>query len=407
MSRVEVFSPDEIAIVHVMNRTVRRCYLMGQDPLTGHNYDHRKGWMETELKRLAAYFGIDLLCYAVLSNHFHLVLRSRPDIVESWSDTQVAQRWLMLCPKRKDKFRRALEPTPAELNRILNNRKQLARIRLRLSDISWWMRLLSQTIAQRANKEDEEVGKFWQARYKAVRLLDEASLVACSAYVDLNPIRAAIAESLETSAYTSIQQRIEQLKRSVGLGQAPAKGVLSGVVGSQTAPGTDRSNAVARNSAVGSNSAVASNSEGADGRASDAAPSPVAIEWWQAGPGEHLSPLGIDERHDELGAHPSQGPRASDKGYLPMTTGAYIELLEWTGRQVRADKRGVIPASLGPIFERLGISQEVWLELVKDFGRLFYTVAGKPKKIDETRSKKRKHRYKALARTRQLMAGCE
>jgi hypothetical protein len=407
MSRVEVFSPDEIAIVHVMNRTVRRCYLMGQDPLTGHNYDHRKGWMETELKRLAAYFGIDLLCYAVLSNHFHLVLRSRPDIVESWSDTQVAQRWLMLCPKRKDKFRRALEPTPAELHRILNNRKQLARIRLRLSDISWWMRLLSQTIAQRANKEDEEVGKFWQARYKAVRLLDEASLVACSAYVDLNPIRAAIAESLETSAYTSIQQRIEQLQRSVGLGQARAKGVPAGAVGSKTGKGADVSGAVAGNPAVASNSGAARNSADAVVQASQDATCPLDIGWWQAGPGEHLSPLGIDERHDALGAHPSQGPRASDKGYLPMTTAAYIELLEWTGRQVRPGKRGVMPASLAPIIERLGISQEVWIELVKDFGRLFYTVAGKPQTIDATRSKKRKHRYKALARTRQLMGRCE
>ena len=81
LARVEVFAADEVAIVHVMNGAVRQCFLMGDDPLTGKNFDHRKEWLEDELRRLAAGFGIDLLCFAILSNHFHLVLRSRPDVV--------------------------------------------------------------------------------------------------------------------------------------------------------------------------------------------------------------------------------------------------------------------------------------------------------------------------------------
>ena len=37
--RAEVFAPDEVAIVHVMNRVVRRCYLLGDDPVVfGDNY---------------------------------------------------------------------------------------------------------------------------------------------------------------------------------------------------------------------------------------------------------------------------------------------------------------------------------------------------------------------------------
>ncbi len=98
VSRSEVFTPKEIAIVHLMNRVVRRCFLMGDDPLTGMNYDHRKVWIEDQFQLLAKYFGIDLLCYSVMSNHFHLILRSRPDIVETWSNEEVAWRWLMLCP---------------------------------------------------------------------------------------------------------------------------------------------------------------------------------------------------------------------------------------------------------------------------------------------------------------------
>ena len=61
LARVEVFAPDEVAIVHVMNRVVRRCFLLGNDPVTGKNYDHRKVWIEDLLKRYAAQFGIDLL----------------------------------------------------------------------------------------------------------------------------------------------------------------------------------------------------------------------------------------------------------------------------------------------------------------------------------------------------------
>ena len=98
LGRADVFSPDEIATVHVMNRVVRRCFLMGDDPFSGKNYDHRKEWIENELERVAAFFGIDLLNYAILSNHFHIVLRSRPDVVKGWSDREVARRWVRLCP---------------------------------------------------------------------------------------------------------------------------------------------------------------------------------------------------------------------------------------------------------------------------------------------------------------------
>jgi len=68
-ARADLFAPDEVAIVHVMNRVVRRCFLLGLDPLTGSHSDHRKQWIEDERKRLAASCGVDLLGFAVLSNH--------------------------------------------------------------------------------------------------------------------------------------------------------------------------------------------------------------------------------------------------------------------------------------------------------------------------------------------------
>jgi hypothetical protein len=241
LARVEVFAADEIAIVHVMNRTVRRCFLFGEDSVSGMNYDHRKVWIDQQLAHQARYFGIDLLCQAIMSNHFHLVLRSRPDVVKEWSDVEVARRWLMLCPERRDEKREPMEPTEFEINSIVNNQEKLSTVRSRLSDISWWMRLLSQNIAQRANREDGEVGKFFQARYRAVRLLDETAILACAAYVDLNPIRAALAATIEGSDFTSAQKRAAWLRREFSDAEnAGAAGKISALQPSGS--GEDRGN---------------------------------------------------------------------------------------------------------------------------------------------------------------------
>jgi len=96
MSRAEVFDPNEVAVAHVFSRTVRRCFLMGDDPISGKDFDHRKRWIEQYLQQIAADFGIDLLCFRLLSNHFHLILRSRPDVVATWDDEEVARRWLIV-----------------------------------------------------------------------------------------------------------------------------------------------------------------------------------------------------------------------------------------------------------------------------------------------------------------------
>lgn len=165
-----------------MNRVVRRCFLLGDHPMTGKNYDHRKEWIETLLWQFAASFGIDLLGFAVLPNHFHLTLRSRPVIVKTWSDTEVARQWLMLYPLRRTAEHQREEPNEMELNRIRNDCQKLETIRLRLSDIAWWMRLLCQNVAMRADHEDQEIGRFWQSRFRPVRLLDEAAILAWAAY---------------------------------------------------------------------------------------------------------------------------------------------------------------------------------------------------------------------------------
>ena len=355
LARAEVFAADEVAIVHVMNRTVRRCFLLGDDPLTGKNYDHRKQWIDDQLIHQARFFGIDLLCQAIMSNHFHLVLRSRPDVVAEWDDSEVVRRWLMLCPFRRDEDRRPAEPTAAEIRSICKDKDKLQQLRSRLSDISWWMRLLSQNIAQRANRDDEEVGKFWQARYRAVRLLDETAVLACAAYVDLNPIRAAMAESIEASDYTSGQKRCHDLQAA----RARAK---------------------------------AAQTEGSAAHSRRA---------------RHLAPVDLKERSALTGPQVHQGrSRCSNKGFLPMTTAEYLQLLDWTARQNRPGKAGSTPEHIPPLLERLGVNADIWHRLVSDFGRLFSLMAGQPRRIVEHQPRRRGsgHRYRVRQEARELFS---
>ena len=359
VSHFDVFAFDEVAIVHVTNRVVRRCFLLGDDPFTGKNYDHRKLWIEEQLRRFAAAFGIDLLGFAIMSNHFHLILRSRPDVVTEWNDTEIARRWLMLCPIRRNKDHQPEEPNDKELNTLRNNAVKLAKVRQRLSDIAWWMRLLCQNIAQRANREDEQQGRFFQGRYRGVKLLDEQALLACAAYVDLNPIRAAMAKTLEDSDFTSAQRRIQTLQLTV-----------------------------------------------------DAVPKSIpltnSIEQTTTVPDGHLAPIDLNERTGEIGPVLNQeGLRASDKGFLPISTAEYLQLLDWTARRLVQGKIGSTPAGLAPIFERLGISDETWCNLVGEFGRLFYNVAGRPQTIDNTVSRLTHQRFRLRTPARKLFAAAK
>ena len=350
--RSELFDENSVGCYHCTNRCVRRAFLCGYDAATGKSFNHRKAWIRDRLEQLAAQFGIDVLGYAVMSNHLHVILRNRPDLVEQWSDEEVARRWWNLFPQRKDDRGRPAKPESHELRMLTADRDHLQELRRRLSNISWFMRCLAEHIARRANREDETTGRFWAGRFTMVRLLDESALLACSIYVDLNPIRAGIAKTPETSRYTSAYDRIH------------AEKARRGKKGRRAKSGPSR-NAATR------------------------------LDGW-------LSPLTLDERGTDLDGHPQR--RASNKGFLPLAWEEYLRLLDWTGRQIRQDKRGSIPTDLAPILDRLQIVPDAWTSVVSHFGRWFGTAAGRTETLAAEASRRHRRWLRGTSRSRVVFA---
>lgn len=163
------------------------------DDVTGRNYEHRRQWIEERLAELCKIFAIDIVAYAIMHNHYHLVVRICKDRADGWSDDEVTRRW------------GAVFSLPAHTDMKF----LVPRWRERLTSISWLMRCLNEPLARRANKEDDCTGRFWEGRFKLQALLDEEALLKCMIYVDLNPVRAGIASAVEYSDYTSVKARLE------------------------------------------------------------------------------------------------------------------------------------------------------------------------------------------------------
>ncbi len=212
-ARNQLISLDTTPYYHCISRCVRRAFLWGEDSLTGKNYEHRKEWVIVRLRELAEVFAIDICAYAIMSNHYHLVLRVDRQEAEEWSSVQVASQWEKLYsqPLLVQRYLRDETTTRAEAAKA---EKIIETWRDRLTDISWFMRSMNEHLARRANEEDRCTGRFWEGRFKSQALLDEAAVLTCMSYVDLNPVRAGIAETPEESDFTSIQQRIQQHAKS-------------------------------------------------------------------------------------------------------------------------------------------------------------------------------------------------
>jgi hypothetical protein len=273
-----------------------------------------------------------------MENHHHIILRARPDLLRKKTNEELARRWLRALPRRVDFNGVPLEPNQNEVGRMALDPEKMRKIRSRLSDISWFMEFLNEYIARKANAEDKVTGRFFEGRFKCKALLDEASVLACMAYVDLNPIRAGSADAPENSEFTGACERI-------GARQGKAK---------------IKALAEARRSG--------SKEVAARGRLNQA-----QVEVIRSAKRARLRDRWLCRVDSRAGA--PQPP--ARRGLFPVSVDEYLELLDWTGQQVRADKRGAIPEHLAPILKRLTLDVNAWLRMVEGMGNLFWRVVGR------------------------------
>src|SRR5258708_30009589 len=158
IARSEQIDLNSTQYYHCMTRCVRRAYLCGNDFETGRDFTHRKQWLIDRIKSLANCYAIKICAYAIMSNHYHLVLFVDTDVANAWSDDEIKSRWASLFPR-----------DAASLDKMIPQRVQekLALWRERLTSISWFMRCVNENIALLANSEDECKGRFWDGRFKS------------------------------------------------------------------------------------------------------------------------------------------------------------------------------------------------------------------------------------------------
>jgi hypothetical protein len=282
---------------HCMKRCVRRAFLLGE------RKSDRKERIQDRIEELATIFALAVGGFAVMNNHMHLLMRLAPKVAAGWSDEEVVRRWGRLFPPR-DKSRQPLPVSEDWVRERLKDAAWVARARERLQSISWFMKCLKEPLARMANREEKVRGAFFEGRFKSVAILDEESLLAVCAYIDLNPVAAGIAMAPETSQYTSIKTRVEHVEAQ---GQ------------------TDHLEAARGGSVAGSRAAVG-----------------LEEALW-------LCPIEDRRRLD-----------SSREGMLEgFSLGSYLLLVDYTGRFFREGK-AAISGELAGIFDRLGSSAETW-----------------------------------------------
>ena len=293
--RKALISLADTPYYHITSRCVRRAFLCGVDHYSGKNYEHRRQWVVDRIRLLSSLFAIDVCAYAVMNNHYHLVLKLCPGQIEALSDDEIMGRWCALFkgPLLIQLYRDGEDLKPFERTTVSDILKVW---RSKLTSISWFMRCLNQPIARQANLEDKCTGKFWESRFTSQALKSEEALLSCMAYVDLNPVRAGIADRPETSSHTSICERRH--------------------------PGFDLQQAIDDQTQCGD-----------------------LLDFRTP-----LKPLLPFE---------NRVVNESQTGIL-FNFEEYLRLLDWTGRIIRNDKRGHIDNALPPILTRLQITADQW-----------------------------------------------
>lgn len=343
-ARSKLLGGQRQAVFHCWTRCVRRAFLCGRDPLTGKDFSYRRDWILRREEQLAGLFAIDIEFRSEMSNHLHLVLRTLPRVARRWSALEVARRWLTVTKLAKC-FSDALPvPDPKRVEELAKDKKKIEKLRRRLCSVSWFMGILCENVARRANAEDKCTGRFWESRFKCRECASESALLLVGVYVDLNPHQAGETDNPLTARYTSIYQRLQ------------AQGM--------------RKNAAGR-------------------------------------PDAWLAELTVPpERKSDttLGDRSRTGRRASDLGVLPISLADYVQLLQWTAEQLKSGQRSTIPKDLAKILDHLAVKEDAWLESLVHYERAFGHAVGSAASVAAVAERMELHHMKGASACRKAFA---
>jgi hypothetical protein len=339
-ARRKLLGGERQAVFHCWNRCVRRAFLCGRDAHTGQDYSHRRDWIVNREEQLAGLFAIDIEFRTELSSHLHLVLRTMPRVARRWSAEEVVRRWLTITKLAKCFSDDLPTPNPQQVEKLAQDKKLVAKLRRRLSSVSWFMGILCENIARRANREDDCKGRFFETRFGCRECTDLNAILLCGVYVDLNAYRAGEVDNPVGSRYTSVYQRLQ------------AQGL--------------RKNAAGR----------------PDG--------------WL---GEFT--LAPERKADEPLADASRtGRRASDLGILPVSLDDYVRLLRWTAQQLRSGQRATIPADLATVLDHFEVQQDQWLDTVEQYESAFGHAVGRAASLADVAERMELQQLRGIAACR-------
>ena len=396
LARSEEICESEVGIYHVTSRCVRRAFLMGKDVATRRSYDERRDWLLGLLMRYAPHFKVDVISFSLMANHFHLVLRNRPDLVEAMSDEEVIRAWWAISPQCRKRDGSGSSLTPTRLKKLLKDEKYVQTRRARLSSISWFMRYVKHPVAVKANAEDDRSGHFFEGRFRATRVTKLAQLLCAMLYNDLNPVRAGIAVSIAESTYTSGQLRLQaaQRRRELQAQDTDAarqelqaldeQQALNEHVDSWLSPIELRQHdPILLSAALGEPLAELDDEEppaceedGSEDIDTEPPDDDPSADEQTAGKTRHAATAAVAAPHAAgLAENVAGRRRASDRGVLPISAEKYLVLLDAMGRREAAGKRGKIPAEMPRVLQQLGFASTTdWLKLYDEFAESMQTV---------------------------------
>ena len=361
-TRSSMISPDDITIAHITTQTAQQMYLLGEDSGTGEDFSHRKDWIIDIMAHQSLFMAIDILRFAIMDNHVHFLLRTRPDIVRGWSDQEVARNYLQLCPRYNRRRKvdgkwvyEAREPRQCDIDEIVNDKNKLKKIRQKLSSLSFWMQLLKQKVARRSNlevqKEGETKGAFWKGRFHMTVIHSREYLLACAVYIDLNPYRAKMTDSLEGYQYTSVYMQLVEV-----FGGMLERGDLS-----QADCGSLRRFP---------ESVMLSPIEFIEQQNQQLPASEASASQ------DSESQLGVEESSSGDPGGQKPAGRCSDTGFLEITEEQYLELLTWCLEQRAADREGPVSGLEHAVVTSYGMSSWTWNDRLRRFSKLCRYEAG-------------------------------